>query len=498
MTNKFILFIVMLSCFTIHAQAGTGIFLQINNFTQSGVSIKQQSIKNWKPSHFTNSKIIPACSLGDKGKEQEVGFKSDHSHTYTETEKDVLGNFEHSLNLLAHVVSPHGYDTNLELNYGLKPSDLITKQNTWDVTYANSDRLGIYHIDALLSDKLLPPGLIGKNYIFNDNFSIDRVMFTLLPKIEDTRPPCPLSQRIWEYTLLDNFESAITDYPDTFSPSPKSSQLYPGFSFKTEDLSSNQIKLKAEPIVTTKNITNEPPVTRDINWQTSKSVPNHGDMTMAGVLCNHTVTPDEIQTAGAKYTYTRMDTTTLEHGWEAGLSLSMKQTTGVLIAKAELTLAVNLKYTGKIAHAETVSQAQEITIPSLRLKLAPKTCKRALFKVVSHPIKADITLDFEIDPAVPFVVDVYNRNNPREVITYTGRLIDLVLLGKGYKPQQLEFGSPITDPISGIPDTPVYVRGLGAVETNGDFTSTVDVWDVDYVTHHNLSKTPCAANSTTC
>ena len=164
MTNKFILFIVMLSCFTIHAQAGTGIFLQINNFTQSGVSIKQQSIKNWKPSHFTNSKIIPACSLGDKGKEQEVGFKSDHSHTYTETETDVLGVSEHSLNLLAHVVSPHGYDTNLELNYGLKPSDLITKQNTWDVTYANSDRLGKYHIDALLSDKLLPPGLIRPQY----------------------------------------------------------------------------------------------------------------------------------------------------------------------------------------------------------------------------------------------------------------------------------------------------------------------------------------------
>lgn len=101
MTNKFILFIVMLSCCTIHAQAGTGIFLQINNFTQSGVSIQQQSIKNWKPSHFTNSKIIPACSVGDKGKEQDVGFKSDNSHTYTETETDVLGDSEHSLNLLA-------------------------------------------------------------------------------------------------------------------------------------------------------------------------------------------------------------------------------------------------------------------------------------------------------------------------------------------------------------------------------------------------------------
>ena len=497
MTNKFILFIVMLSCCTIDAQAGQGIFLQINNFTQSGVSIKQQSIKNWKPSHFTNSKIIPACSVGDKGKEQDVGFKSDHSHTYTETETDVLGDFEHSLNLLAHVVSPHGYDTNLELNYGLTPDNLVTKQNTWDVTYAISGRSSWY-IDALLSNKLLPPGLIGKNYILNDNISIDKVMFTLLPKIEDTRPPCPLSQRMWEYTLLDNFESAITDYPDAFSKSPESGQLYPGFSFKTEGLSSNQIKLKAEPIVTIPKIINEPPVIRDINWQTSKSVPNHGDMTMAGVLCNTGDTLQELQTAGAKYTYTRMDTTTLEHGWEAGLSLSMKQTTGVLIAKAEFTLAVNLKYTGKIAHAETVSQAQEITIPSLRLKLAPKTCKRTLFKVVSHPIKADIILDFEIDPDVPFVVDVYNGHYPREIITYTGRLIDLVLLGKGYKPQQLEFGSPITGPISGKPNTPVYVRGLGAVETNGDFTSTVEVWDVDPNTGHNLSKTSCAANSTTC
>lgn len=203
-----------------------------------------------------------------------------------------------------------------------------------------------------------------------------------------------------------------------------------------------------------------------------------------GLYCNNTSAPFTYRSPEQTVEYNAQTSTTTKHGWETGLELKVEAGADLKFVGGKVEKTLTLNYSGETGKTKTVSTKETIKLPSQRIPLQGKECKRLTYALVATTVSSEVNIDYEVNPKAEFTVRIYSGlsekkslySNSHKEYEVHGRLIDLLnRADDGYLPPQIIVETPSSPKTS-----KVFIRGVASVDSKSGYATSAVIENETY------------------